>query len=76
MRTGLFFLIGGLAVIFCPWYVLPSSFHLEQHPQISNVYFFAFVISVLVSILGLIVVITTSTIRLAEWIERRNGKRE
>jgi hypothetical protein len=76
MRAGLFFLIGGLAVIFGPWYLLPSSFHFEQHPQISNVYFLVFVISVLASLLGLIVIITTSTIRLALWIERRNGKRQ
>jgi uncharacterized membrane protein len=76
MRGGLILFIGGLVVIFGPVVILPPSFHFEQHPTISNAYTVLFIVSIVLSLIGLVVVITISTIRFADLLEKSKRYRQ
>ena len=70
MRGGLCLLVFSLTVLFGPYYVLPSSFHIEQHPTIANFYGPIVVTCVLLALVGLIVVITASLGLLADLADK------
>jgi len=76
MQGGLILLIGGLVVIFGPGLILPPSFHFEQHPTISHAYVALVVISIVLSLIGLIVVICVSTIRFADLVDKSRERRQ